>query len=82
MLDLDAQKYEGGDLTNLVPEEMSDNQRVFCIHWYMCAMVLKPSPNHTTQAIFFAEDFLLGNTQIMRNTFQYSSVCINLPGKS
>ena len=33
MLDLYAQKYVGVDVTNLLPEYMSDNQRDFCLHW-------------------------------------------------
>ena len=48
ILDLDARKYVGVDVTNLFQEDMSKNQRVFWIHWYRCAMELKPSPNHTT----------------------------------
>ena len=48
MLYLDAQKYVGVDVTNLFLEDMSDNQRVFWIHWYRCVLGLKPSPNHTT----------------------------------
>ena len=51
----------------------------FWIHWYSCAIGLKPSPNHTTQAILSEEEFLLGNPQLMSNPLKYSSVCINLP---
>ena len=64
----------------MFPEEISKNQRVSWIHWYMCEMVLKPSPNYYTLAILFAEYFLLGNPQLTSNTFQYSSVCLNMPG--
>ena len=56
MLDLDARKYVGVDVTNLLPKDMYENKRVFRIHWYRCEMGLKPSPNHTTQAILFVED--------------------------
>ena len=57
MLDLDAQKYMGVDLNNLFPEDMYENQKVLWIHWYIYAMGLKTSPNHTTQAILFVEYF-------------------------
>ena len=43
-------------------------------------MGLKISPNHTKRAILFAEDFLLVNPQLMSNPFQYSIICLNLPG--
>ena len=49
MLDSDAQKYVRVDMTNLFPEEISENQMVFYLHCYRYAMGLKPSPNHTTQ---------------------------------
>ena len=71
MLDLDDQKYVGVDVTNMFLEEMYENYRVSWIHWYMCAMVLKPLLNHTTQAILFTEEFLLGNPQLISNPFQY-----------
>ena len=61
MLDLDAQKYVVVEVTNLFPEEMSAKRRVFWIHWYRCAIGLKPSPNHTKLEMLFAEEFLLGN---------------------
>ena len=80
MLDLDARKYVGVDVTNMFPEETSANQKFFWVHWYRCAMGSKPSPNHTTRAILFSEDFLLGNLKLMSNPFQYSSVCLDLPG--
>ena len=61
MLDLDAKQYVGVDVTNLFLEEISENQGVIWLHWYRCAMVLKTSPNHTTQEIMFVEYFLFGN---------------------
>ena len=80
MLDLDANKYVVVDGTNMLPGEMYADQRDLWLHWYRCEIGLKHSPNHTTQAILLAEKFLLGNPPLMRNPFQYSSVCINLPG--
>ena len=34
-----------------------------------------PPPQNTTRDLF-SEEFLLGNTQLTSNTFQYSSVCL------
>ena len=48
MLDFDAEKYVSVVVTNLFPEEMSENQRVFWIHWYRCTMGMKTSPNNIT----------------------------------
>ena len=76
---MDAQQYVGVDVTNMFPEDMSENQRVLWIHQYRCVMGLKTSPNHTTRAIMFVEEFLLVNPQLTRNPFHYSSVCLILP---
>ena len=67
-------------MTNLLPVNIPANKKLFWIHWYRCAMGLKASPNHTTQAIFLSEEFLLGNHQLMINPFQYLIFCLNLPG--
>ena len=80
ILDLEARKYVGVDVTNLYPEDMFENQRVLCTHWYRCTMRVKHLPNHNTPEILFSEGFLLGNPQLMSNPFEYSSVCFNFPG--
>ena len=69
MLDLDAQKYVGVDVTTLFPEEMSANQRVLLIHCYRCAMGLKPSPKHTTQEVMFSELFFVGKYSTNEQSF-------------
>ena len=79
MLDFDARKYVDVDVNNQFSEDMSANQRFLWIHWYRCAMGLKPPPNHTTREILFAEEFLLVNPQLMSNPFQYLSLTNSPP---
>ena len=81
ILDEDASKYVGIDLSPIFDEELQKSgKRVLWERYVRCAMGLAVSPNHTIRATLIAEEYLTGLPWVFDNPFHYCEVKLNLPG--
>ena len=69
MLDSDASKYVGIDLSNIYPEDIVEGNHTLWEKYTCCVMGLKCSPNHAPQATLIAEEFLTFAVFFLTHTF-------------
>jgi hypothetical protein len=81
-LDPRIRRFARVDFTKFYPEELDEIKKVFWERWNHCAMVFRPCPFVTIQALAWLEENIFVNRNYMQNVFHWDSLKMNLSGSA